>query len=78
MLVPFTTLRQLVNSLNRNSINLFVYLLTRYLGNDETSFVDPNSAFTIEFPKTFKASKVVLCFNMPNGGRINEIKVLGK
>ena len=46
--------------------------------NDETSFVDPNSAFTIEFPKTFKASRVVLCFNMPNGGRINEIKVLGK
>jgi hypothetical protein len=39
MLVPFTTLRQLVNSLNRNSVNLFVYLLNRYLGNGETSFI---------------------------------------
>ena len=39
MLVPFTTLRQLVNSLNRNTVNLFVYLLNRYLGNGETSFV---------------------------------------
>ena len=39
MLVPFTTLRQLVNSLNRNSVNIFVYLLNRYLGNKENSFV---------------------------------------
>lgn len=39
MLVPFLTLRKLVNSLSRNSVNIFVYLLNRYLGNNEESFL---------------------------------------
>ena len=38
-LVPYKTLRQLVNSLNRNSINIYVYLLNRYLGSKETEFI---------------------------------------
>ena len=38
-LVPYATLRQLVNSLNRNSVNLFVYLINRYLGSQETEFI---------------------------------------
>ena len=46
--------------------------------NDETKFIFPCSAFTIEFSNTFKASKVVIAFKLPNGGQINEIIVLGK
>jgi len=38
-LVPFPTLRQLVNSLNRNSVNIFVHLLNRWIANDEKEFI---------------------------------------
>ena len=38
-LVPYPTLRQLVNSLNRNTINIFVHLLNRYLAAGETEFI---------------------------------------
>lgn len=38
-LVPFPTLRQLVNSLNRNTISIFVYLLNRFLAAGETEFI---------------------------------------
>ncbi len=38
-LVPYSTLRQLVNSLNRNTINIFVHLLNRYLAAGETEFI---------------------------------------
>ena len=38
-LVPFTTLRQLVNSLNRNSVNIFVYLLNKYIACEEREFI---------------------------------------
>ena len=34
-LVPFTTLRQLIHSLHKNSVSIFVYLLNRYLANNE-------------------------------------------
>ena len=37
-LVPYLTLRQLINSLHKNSVNIFVYLLNRYLANNEQSF----------------------------------------
>lgn len=37
-LVPFLTLRQLINSLHKNSVSIFVYLLNRYLGNGEKGF----------------------------------------
>lgn len=35
MLVEKTTLRKLVSSLNNNAINIFVYLLNRYIANRE-------------------------------------------
>ena len=38
-LVPYNTLRQLVNALNRNTINIFVYLLNRYIASGETEFI---------------------------------------
>ena len=34
-LVPYKTLRQLVNALNRNSINIYVYLFNRYWASKE-------------------------------------------
>ena len=37
-LVPFPTLRQIQNSLHRNSVSIYVYLLNRFIGNDEQSF----------------------------------------
>jgi Mn-dependent DtxR family transcriptional regulator len=38
-LVPYPTLRQLVNSLNRNTVNIFVHLLNRYIASNETEFI---------------------------------------
>ena len=52
--------------------------LNDYHVNDITSFVFPTSAITVEFPKKFTSNKVVICFDLPEGGSINEIKVLGK
>lgn len=37
-LVPFVTLRQIMNSLHKNSVSIFVYLLNRYLANGEEGF----------------------------------------
>lgn len=37
-LVPYETLRKLNNTLNQNSISLFVYLLKRYIANEEKEF----------------------------------------
>lgn len=37
-LVPCPTLRQIQNSLHRNSVSIFVYLLNRYIANDEQEF----------------------------------------
>ena len=37
-LIPFETLRKLNNSLNQNSISLFVYLLKRYIANGEKEY----------------------------------------
>ena len=66
-----------INFMNDNALFYPQFSTDAYV-NEEKSFVYPNSAFTIEFQKTFKADRVVLCFNLPEGGRINEIKVLGK
>lgn len=38
-LIPYETLRKLNNSLNQNSISLFVYLLKRYLANNEQEYI---------------------------------------
>lgn len=46
--------------------------------NDETEFVRPLSCFNLEILKTFEAEKVKIGFNLPNGGAINEIVILGK
>ena len=45
---------------------------------DETEFINPCSCFNIEFLNTFKARSVKIGFNLPNGGSINEIVILGK
>lgn len=37
-LVPCPTLRQIQNSLHRNSVSIFVYLLNRYIANEEKPF----------------------------------------
>lgn len=37
-LVPFPTLRQIQNSLHRNSVSIYVYLLNRFISNNEEPF----------------------------------------
>ncbi len=37
-LVPYPTLRQIQNSLHRNSVSIFVYLLNRFVGNMELPY----------------------------------------
>ena len=37
-LVPYETLRKLNNSLNHNAISIFVYLLKRYIANEEKEY----------------------------------------
>ncbi len=37
-LVPYPTLRQIQNSLHRNSVSIFVYLLNRYIANSEQPY----------------------------------------
>ena len=38
-MIPYETLRKLNNSLNHNAISLFVYLLKRYIANNEQEYV---------------------------------------
>lgn len=44
---------------------------------ENKQFIFPNSAFTVEFIEGVKSNKVTLCFDLENGGAINEIVVLG-
>lgn len=37
-LIPYPTLRQIQNSLHRNSVSIFTYLLNRYIASMEQSF----------------------------------------
>lgn len=37
-LVPYITLRRLVNALHKNSVSIFIYLLNRYVANGEKGF----------------------------------------
>ena len=46
--------------------------------NSDTEFVYPLSSFNLEMLKSFEADSVKIGFNLPNGGSINEIVVLGK
>lgn len=62
---------------NENALFNPEFAIDAYVNADK-EFIYPNSAFTLEFNKKFKTNKVVVCFDAPNGGRINEIKVLGR
>ena len=44
----------------------------------DTEFIYPLSCFNIEFIKSFSADSVKIGFNLPEGGSINEIVILGK
>lgn len=46
--------------------------------NHETEFIRPLSCFNLELLNTVAAGKVKIGFNLPNGGAINEIVILGK
>lgn len=46
--------------------------------NHDKEFIYPCSCFNVEFLKTFKANRVRIGFNLPEGGSINEIVILGK
>ena len=46
--------------------------------NHEIEFVRPLSCFSLEVLKSFTAEKVKIGFNLPDGGAINEIVILGK
>ena len=62
---------------NGNVINYAQFCTDTYL-NEESKFVFPSSAFTIELLKTIKADHVVICMKTDGGSAINEILVLGK
>ena len=62
---------------NGNVVHYPQFCLETYT-NEDLEFVHPCSAITVEFATTVKAEKVIICFNLPEGGSINEIKVLGK
>ncbi len=46
--------------------------------NTETEFIYPASCFNIEILKYFEAENVKIGFNLPLGGSINEVVILGK
>ena len=45
---------------------------------DEKGFIRPESCFNLEILKPFKADSVKIAFNLPEGGSINEVVILGK
>ena len=45
---------------------------------DEKEFIKPLSCFNVEFITSFTAESVKIGFNLPEGGSINEIVVLGR
>lgn len=46
--------------------------------NDETEFIRPLSTINLEILNTFEADSVKIGFNLPEGGSINEIVILGR
>lgn len=46
--------------------------------NDDAEFIYPGSCFNLEFLRTFEADSVKIGFNLPDGGSINEIVIIGK
>ena len=62
---------------NGNAILYPQFCHDRYV-NDDTQFIFPNSAFTIEINNTFKADHVVICVKTEHAAAINEIVILGR
>ena len=46
--------------------------------NSDTEFIYPVSCFNLEMLKSFESDSVKIGFNLPNGGSINEVVILGK
>ena len=46
--------------------------------NDELEFIRPGSCFNLEILNIFEAKSVKIGFDLPNGGNINDIVILGK
>ena len=64
-----------INFFNGNVITDLQYSLLNY--DDNKEFAYPGGAFVIDF-KEFKASKVIICFNLAEEAQINEIRVFGR
>ena len=62
---------------NGNAILYPQFCYDRYV-NDETEFVFPNSAFTVEIVNTFRADHVVICVKTEQAAALNEIVILGR
>lgn len=62
---------------NGNAVKDMVFLEDALI-NHATEFIFPNSAFTVQFNNTFRSNKLTLCFDLYDGGQINEIVVLAK
>lgn len=62
---------------NGNAVIYPQYCVEKYVDYD-LEFIQPGSAITVEFNKSFTASRVVICFKTSSPANINEIKVLGK
>ncbi len=60
-----------------NAVTYPQFSFASYL-NEETEFIFPHSAITVDITKPFKAKKVTFCFDLFEGGQINEIAILGK
>lgn len=60
-----------------NAVKNPLFSADKYVKED-LEFVYPNSAITVQLNKTFKAKKVSICFNQPDGGQINEVAIFGK
>ena len=62
---------------NGNALIYPQFCLETYT-NEELEFVHPSSAITVEFVKSIKTNRIIIAFNLPEGGSINDIKILGK
>lgn len=62
---------------NGNALIYPQFCLETYT-NEELEFVHPSSAITVEFVKSIKTNRIIIAFNLPEDGSINDIKILGK
>ena len=62
---------------NGNTVLYPQFCAEQYV-NEETEFVFPSSAITIEFMKNFEADRVVICVKTEAAAALNEIVILGK